>query len=193
VCCGTKRLVEIRCPSDCTYLRASHTHPPAVERRQRERDLVFLWPRLEPLPATSQQLVIALQEAILTYRPSALPALEDRDVSEAAGSLAATLETAARGLIYEHAPASLPAQRLMAALKEQLRAATKEMGGSETERHAAQALRAIASAATEARTALDGGERAYLDLIERVGRRARDESGAAPVIEQSPKGGLIIP
>jgi hypothetical protein len=30
VCCGTKRLVEIQCPSDCVYLAVSREHPPAA-------------------------------------------------------------------------------------------------------------------------------------------------------------------
>src|SRR4029079_6022625 len=28
VCCGTKRLVEIQCPSDCAYLATAREHPP---------------------------------------------------------------------------------------------------------------------------------------------------------------------
>ena len=39
-------------------------------------------------------------------------ALIDDDVAEAAAALAATFETASRGVIYEHRPASLPAERL---------------------------------------------------------------------------------
>jgi class 3 adenylate cyclase len=38
--------------------------------------------------------------------------LNDDDVADAAGALAATFETAARGVIYEHAPESLVARRL---------------------------------------------------------------------------------
>ncbi|SVD73437.1 uncharacterized protein METZ01_LOCUS426291, partial [marine metagenome] len=41
VCCGTKRLVEINCPSDCGYLASSKAHPPAVVQRQQERDIIF--------------------------------------------------------------------------------------------------------------------------------------------------------
>ena len=36
MCCGTKRLAEIRCPSDCTYLVSAREHPAAVVRRQQE-------------------------------------------------------------------------------------------------------------------------------------------------------------
>ena len=29
VCCGTKRLVEIRCPATCGYLQSARVHPAA--------------------------------------------------------------------------------------------------------------------------------------------------------------------
>src|SRR5262245_27935296 len=38
VCCGTKRLVEIRCPSDCSYLASAREHPAAVVVRQQQHD-----------------------------------------------------------------------------------------------------------------------------------------------------------
>ena len=53
-----------------------------------------------------------------SYQSSAeLQPLVDDDVAEAMAALAATYETAARGVIYEHRPASLPAERLVGALK----------------------------------------------------------------------------
>ena len=39
ICCGTKRLVEIQCPSNCAYLASAREHPAAVVRRQQERDV----------------------------------------------------------------------------------------------------------------------------------------------------------
>ena len=41
-------------------------------------------------------------------------------VAEAAASVASTLETAARGVIYEHVPQSLPSQRLAADMRAML-------------------------------------------------------------------------
>ena len=54
---------------------------------------------------------------LVRYQPPELQPLIDEDVAEAAAALAATFETASRGVIYEHRPASLPAERLVAALK----------------------------------------------------------------------------
>jgi len=42
ICCGTKRLVEVPCPSDCGYLASAREHPPAVVVRQRQKDLGLL-------------------------------------------------------------------------------------------------------------------------------------------------------
>src|SRR5215470_8411305 len=42
VCCGTKRLVQIHCPSDCTWLASAREHPPAVVVRRHQRDLGVL-------------------------------------------------------------------------------------------------------------------------------------------------------
>ena len=47
------------------------------------------------------------------YEAPELQPLIDDDVAEAMAALAATFETASRGVIYEHRPASLPAERLV--------------------------------------------------------------------------------
>ena len=75
-----------------------------------------------------------------------LQKLVDEDIVQAAEALAATLETAGRGIVYEHRPASQPAARLMAELK----AVVDEMSktaGSALDRDAAIALRRIEKAA----------------------------------------------
>src|SRR5512144_1496237 len=105
VCCGTKRLTEIRCPADCGYLQSARHHPPAMVRRRDER----------------QRAILALvQSVILQHIPNAVPRVVDHDVAEAAAALASSFETAARGIIYEQQPASLPAQRLAADLRQHI-------------------------------------------------------------------------
>ena len=66
-------------------------------------------------------------------------------MAEAAAALAATFETAARGVIYEHRPASLPAERLATALKPVLAEAGKG-SASAFERDAAVVLRRLEEA-----------------------------------------------
>src|SRR3989338_95475 len=107
VCCGTKRLIEIRCPSTCTYLTAAREHPPAVVRRQQERDVARLLPAIRQLTERQYELFFLFHAAIERYTPGVFIAdgstrLVDADVADAAAALASTLETAARGVIYEH-------------------------------------------------------------------------------------------
>ena len=81
------------------------------------------------------------------YRPDAFQKLVDEDIAQAAGALASTLETAAKGIVYEHQPSSLVAARLMAELKGVVDEVVKN-GGSALERDAAVVLRRIEQAAT---------------------------------------------
>ena len=80
------------------------------------------------------------------YKSPDLESIVDDDVAEAAGTLAATFETAGRGVIYEHRTASIPAGRLLAALKAGLAEAANG-AGSPFERDAAVILRRIEQAA----------------------------------------------
>jgi hypothetical protein len=167
-CCGTKRLKEIACPADCQYLAAAQAHPPAAVLRQRERDLPLLASLLEGLNATQGDLLALLQAQVRSARATALPPLRDEDVREAAGALASTLETAARGIVYEHQPASIPALRLMRAWQESL---------AEIERHGqtlrpalvAQVLRRTEQVARDAAKTLgEDGTEAFLNFLDRV-------------------------
>src|SRR5919204_2859776 len=112
VCCGTKRLTEIACPPTCAYLSSARAHPPAVVQRQQERDFEFLLPRISDLSETQYRLLITLQALILRQADQAIPPVTDADVADACATTAATLETARKGIIYEHQAASVPAQRL---------------------------------------------------------------------------------
>ena len=42
VCCATKRVTEIACPTNCVYLETAQRHPAAATKRQHERDLTVL-------------------------------------------------------------------------------------------------------------------------------------------------------
>src|SRR5712691_3216621 len=146
VCCGTKRLVEINCPADCVYLTTARTHPPAVVQRQLELDRARLLPYLEELSERQARLFLMLAALISRHQGEAFQKLLDDDIAQAAEALAATLETAGRGIVYEHRAASLPAERLLTELKTLVTEVTKE-GGSSLERDAAIALRRIEGAA----------------------------------------------
>jgi len=187
VCCGTKRLTEIQCPEDCVYLASAREHPAAVVRRQQEHDIGVLMPSLQGLTERQHQLFFLFQSLIARHTPEGFARLLDDDVAEAAAVVASTLETAARGVIYEHAAQSLPAQRLATEMQAML-AEMREKGVKIFDREAAVVLRAIEKGARETRH-VEPGETSYLTLMARLLQRNR--AGAQP--PPSERGSLIIP
>jgi hypothetical protein len=193
-CCGTKRLIEIQCPSDCGYLASAREHPAAVVRRQQEHDVATLLPTIRHLTERQYQLFFLFQTLVARHVPEGFARLVDDDVADAAGTFAATLETASRGVIYEHPPKSLLAQRLITEMKTMLEE-MKKQGATAYDREVAIVLRAIEQGAQEIggaglpRAESRGGT-AYLDLVARllhVNRAA--EAAAAPATSSS----LILP
>jgi hypothetical protein len=196
VCCGTKRLTEINCPATCSYLSASRTHPPAVVQRRQERDLRFLLPLLAELTDQQYHVLLFFQGLIVQHATAAVPSLTDSDVAEGTTALAATLETAGKGIIYQHQAASLPAQRLVTRLEAAFQELTKKAGSATAaiERDAAIALRRISKAANEARKGLPGDEEpVYVNLLGRLMSGARAVPGEAEPGEPESGGRLIIP
>jgi hypothetical protein len=191
VCCGTKRLVEIDCPADCPYLAAAREHPAAVVRRQQERDVAALLPAVRDLTERQHHLFLLFQSAIARHQPEGFTRLRDDDVSEAAAALAATLETAAKGVIYEHTTQSLPAQRLMTELKALL-ADVRKQGATVHDREAAVVLRAIAQGAREVRHVFGGSDTAYLSLVGRLLQQTGGPKGDAEP-HRPPRSSLVLP
>ena len=193
ICCGTKRLVEIRCPPTCGYLRAARTHPAAVEQRQRELDVSIIAPTLRDLTERQQQLFFLLLGVTREQANDPLRPLLDADVADAVSALAATYETSARGVIYQHETRSLPAQRLVSDLQSALADLSREGRARFVEREAPHALRAI-ERGVRAVAALPGaGRKTYLELVGRVLGAA---AGAGPTPADDPPpphGGLILP
>jgi hypothetical protein len=87
-------------------------------------------------------------------------------VADAASAVAATLETAARGVIYEHAASTLPGRKLARDLTAMLEAIRKE-GARVFDHEAAVTLRAIEKGARET-AGQQPGDRAYLELMRRL-------------------------
>ena len=196
VCCGTKRLTEIACPSDCTFLAAAREHPAAVVRKQQEHDVSQLLPTIRHLTERQHQLFFLFTTAITRHTPEGFARLSDSDVAEAADAVAATLETAARGVIYEQVPSSLVAQRLARDLQTLL-SQIREQGATVYDREAAITFRAIAQGARDA----GGTGTDYLALIGRLlqmNRAMSERPGGAPGPEATaesgtqPTGGSII-
>jgi hypothetical protein len=116
VCCGTKREVEIDCPSSCPYLKASRSYEsekpvpdPEVAERVRQFDVRFLeqyHPLLELLT-----LAIAKERSNSAW-------LVDQDVIEVFKALKATLNTLSSGIYYESLPDGPVRQALFRRLKD---------------------------------------------------------------------------
>jgi len=195
VCCGTKRQAEIKCPPDCPYLSSARAHPAAATQRRREQDFRFLLPLMQDLSDPQYRLLLAFQATILKHAASALPAPHDTDVLDAAGTLAKTIETAGKGIIYEHQTASVPAQRIAAELRELLAEIERDAPSAARERDVTTALRRIEQGARDARAAFpEDGATAYLGLLSRMmseigSRTAEGSTGGEQTNSQS---GLIV-
>lgn len=196
VCCGTKRLVEIRCPSDCGYLASARQHPPAVVQRQQHHDIAMLLPVMNELTERQYQFFLLFQSVVARHRSEPLRPLVDADVSVATASVASTLETAARGVIYEHSTTGVNAQELGAELKRVFGEVTGQMEGprSPLERDAAKALRAVEEAARGVGKMVGDEREGFLNLVRRVmkpdpTRVPHDDKAAEP----GSSGLIIVP
>jgi hypothetical protein len=167
VCCATKRLVEITCTDDCRYLEAAQRHPAAVIKRQIDHDLNVLMTTVGRLSEQQLQVLFLLQSMVLSYKPEGFARLTDADVALAPGALAASLETSSKGLIFEEAAASVPAEGLRRAMKPVLDEITKG-GGSRAEREVAIVLRGMERGARHDGGDIPEGEASYLELVGRV-------------------------
>ena len=194
VCCGTKRQVQIQCPADCGYLTASRQHPPAVVQRQHERDVAMLWPALAGLTERQSRFFFLFQSLVVRHPTDPLQPLRDVDAAEAAASVASSLETASRGLIYDQAPQALPAQRLATSLRQAFEEIAREMKGPRTplEMDAAKALRSVEEAARRVGPLVGDDAQGYLLLLGRV-LKPQPGEGPAPRPETPRASGLIIP
>lgn len=167
--------MEIQCPPDCPWLASAREHPPAVHVRRQQRDIGLLVNFMRDFSERQSHLFFLVNTFIAGYQPAGdLQSVIDDDVAEAMEALASTYETAVRGVIYEHRPASLPADRLATALKPVLAEAGKNLGTA-FERDAAVVLRRVAESVRDAR-ANGGGEtaenrRVYLEMLGRVIRK----------------------
>lgn len=188
ICCGTKRLVEIQCPETCGYLTSAREHPAAVVKRQQEQDVAVLLPTIRHLTERQQQLFFLVHSVIGRHKPEGFSRLVDEDVAQAAGAVAATLETAARGVLYEHTPSSLLAQRLGREITAML-ADFRAQGAKIYDGEVAIALRAIERGAreTQKQTADD------TTYISRMARLLHVRSQPSPEGAAKPTSSLILP
>src|SRR5262249_20204272 len=100
-----------------------------------------------------------------------------------------TFETASRGVIYDHRPASVLAERLATALRPVLEEAGRG-AGSAFESDAAVVLRRLEEAIHDVRAFDKTNREAFLDLL----RRLIASSPDVPAVEETPDAPrLIVP
>ena len=101
VCCGTKREVEIDCPSDCTYLQMGRSYEASRQIRQgsvaptRQFDQEFL--------RKHATVITVVAHAVVEERTET-PALVDKDARDAFEALRTTMRTLSAGIHYEMLP-----------------------------------------------------------------------------------------
>jgi len=193
VCCGTKRLVEIRCPDDCGYLASARRHPAASVQRQHELDVALLLPAMTGFTDRQSRFFFLFQSIALRHPSDPLRPVLDADIAEAAATTAATLETASRGVIYEPAAAALNAQQLAGAFAHAFEEIVQQVQGPRTplERDAARALRGIEDAARRVGPIAGDTRTGYLGLIQRVlGAQNAPRAEAPP---EEPGSSIILP
>jgi hypothetical protein len=153
---------------------------------------------VENLPDRAYQLALVFQSVVRSHRKGSLTPLSDAEIADAAGVFAATLETASRGIIYEHQAATMSAQRLVGAFKAAL-AEVGKGGGSALEREAALALRRIEDGAKRARESLDDSPTAFLEFLDRLpaeldaALRETDEQPAEATAAPESASRIILP
>jgi hypothetical protein len=167
VCCATERLVTIDCPEDCPHLASARAFPAATTRRQQEADVSVLLPSIRELTERQYQLFFLFQNVIAQAQPEGLMRVTDRDVADAAGSVAKALETAVKGVIYEEWPAAPIARKLAEGFRGVL-AQVREQGITIYDREAAITLRAVEAGALTVGHGPGTGDTAYLDLMTRL-------------------------
>ena len=105
VCCGTKREIEIDCPSSCSYLKASRSYElekpipdPQVARKVNNFDARFM----ERYYLILDSVTRAVIEEHLASKE-----LVDGDVIEVFNCLKTTMKTLSSGIYYESLPEGL--------------------------------------------------------------------------------------
>src|SRR5580765_1616933 len=102
VCCGTKREIEIDCPSSCGYLKASLSYE--AEKPVIDPDLVAKIRKYDNKFVERSHYVLAALNGSVDEERMASPWLVDKDAIEVYKALAATMRTLSSGIYYESLP-----------------------------------------------------------------------------------------
>lgn len=185
VCCGTKREIEIDCPSSCAYLKAARSYE--LDKPIVDQELVTRIQKYDNSFIERYQHVLVVVNGNVAEERLASPWLVDSDVIEAYKALATTMRTLSSGIYYE----SLPAGPIRISLFRRLKDAFDElMKPNPTGEHptlkASEAIEVLdfVTFAAQMNTSIRPRSRRYLDWM------AETFGYPQPPQQQS---GLIIP
>jgi len=116
VCCGTKREVEIDCPSDCVYLQSGRQYESGKKTKNKPNESFTerLWS--QSFQSRNFETLLGLWSLIRDAR-SQIPELVDIDVREVLNRLIQTYQTQEGGIYYDHLPESYTQKTLYSSLK----------------------------------------------------------------------------
>lgn len=111
-CCGSKRRVEIQCPEDCVYLTGAHAGSWDGRETERRRDSRRVLLHAQGLSDDQGQLLFLTLLGLIGIR-GRRQELDDALAQQAVAALRKTVDTRARGLLYEHQAEDVRAQALV--------------------------------------------------------------------------------
>ena len=154
----------------------------------------FLLPRISDLTEPQYRIFLFLQGVVLQYARNADPTPIDADVAEAAATVAATLETAGKGIIYEHPAATIPAQRLATELRKVVADVAQRNGAdaARVERDAANALRRMEKAARTAQAEVPDATYPDMSWLALASRLMNAAAATEAVVPEDDKPRIVL-
>ena len=186
VCCGTKREIEIDCPSNCPYLRSGRDYeaekripdPELMAKADQFNDEFFL---------TFAPIIDAVLSAVVAERKES-QWLVDNDLIEVLKALTATFRTLSSGIYYETLPDNPIRQSLFRRIKslfDQLMQPSERIDEPSLKVSETLDILDFITLAAQANSSIRPKSRKYLDFLASM---ARPERAAEPS-----SSGLILP
>jgi hypothetical protein len=166
-CCGSKRRVEIDCPSDCVWLEGAHAGSWEGRETERRRDARRFAPHLQRLSREQTDLFFLALVGLGAMRARRRD-LDDALLAAALAALRKTVETRQKGILYEHPAEDLRAQGLVLELRGLFEGRDeRDQPVAPDDRDLGPVLAALDDALTEIRRGHEG-RTAFLDTARRL-------------------------
>jgi len=177
-CCGTKRLVEVPCPSGCEYLTGSHAASWDGRESERRTGIRRVARQVEALTESQAAVFSYLRAGIVKV------SVRHRDADDALWrqallALRRTLETRLNGLVYEHPADDWQAQSLLRDMHAVLEPPENDGRPIAEPPILIAAFKAL-EAAVEAAIREGSGPRAFLETATRITSRIASEEPPPP-------------